>query len=104
MIVVRDIFQVKFGKAQEAIAAWQKGYPLIEKIDGNGKKTRLLTDLAGGNYYTLVMEREFKSLAEYETASSKIRDDKDWKSWYQQLVPFAESGRREILNIVGIDN
>lgn len=100
MIVVRDIFQVKFGKAQDAIAAWKKGHELIEKIDGNGMNTRLLTDVAGGNYYTLVMESEFGSLADYEASMARIIGNKDWKSWYQNFVPLAESGRREILNVV----
>lgn len=100
MIVVRDIFQVKFGKAQDAIASWKDGKTLVKKLNGNGKEFRMLTDMAGGQYYTLVLEAEYESLAEFEDAMSKITGDKEWKSWYQKFVPLAESGRREILNVV----
>jgi hypothetical protein len=100
MILVRDIFQVKFGKAQDAIASWKEGYSLIKKAGGNNRDFRLLTDMAGGNYYTLVLESEYKSLAEFEEAMLKTMSDKDWKNWYQKFLPLAESGRREILNVV----
>ena len=100
MIVVRDIFQVKFGKARDAISSWKEGHELIKKVNGNGTKYRLLTDFAGGQYYTLVMESEYKSLAEFEGTLSKIMGDKDWGNWYQKFVPLADSGRREILNVV----
>lgn len=100
MIVVRDTFQVKFGKAQDAISAWKQGHTLIKKIDGNGKEWRLLTDMAGSNFYTLVMESEFESLADYEATLARIMGNQEWKSWYQKFVPLAESGRREILKVV----
>lgn len=100
MIVVRDIFQVKFGKAQDAIASWKEGFSLIKKAGGNNRDFRLLTDVVGGQYYTLVLESEFGSLAEFEDTMSKITGDKEWKSWYQKFTPLADSGRREILNVV----
>lgn len=100
MIVVRDIFQVKFGKAQDAISAIKQGTTLMKKLNGNGNEWRLLTDMAGGNFYTLVMESNFESLSEYEGTVAKIMANQEWKSWYQKFVPLAESGRREILNVV----
>jgi hypothetical protein len=100
MIVVRDIFQVKFGKAQDAIASWKEGFSLVKKISGNNRDFRMLTDMAGGQYYTLVLEAEYESLGEFEGAMSRLTGDKEWKSWYQKFVPLAESGRREIMNVV----
>lgn len=100
MIVVRDIFQVKFGKAQDAIASWKDGKSLISKINGNNRQFRILTDMAGENYYTLILESDYDSLSEYEEAMSKTTGNQEWKSWYQKFVPLAESGRREILNVV----
>jgi hypothetical protein len=100
MIVVRDIFQVKFGKAQDAISSWKDGKSLIRKLNGNGMEFRMLTDMAGGNYYTLILESEYGSLSEFEDSMSKISGNQEWKSWYQKFIPLAESGRREILNVV----
>jgi len=31
MIVVRDIFQLKFSRAKEALALWKEGLPLVKK-------------------------------------------------------------------------
>ena len=97
MIVVRDIFQLKFGKAKEALALWKKGLPLVKKA---GHQTdRLLTDLAGP-YYTLVLECAYPSLADYENAENKTRANPNWANWYQKFIPLVDSGRREILTIV----
>ena len=97
MIVVRDIFQLKFGKAKEALALWKEGLPLVKKA--GHKVDRLLTDLAGP-YYTLVLECIYQSLADYETAETKTRGNLEWANWYQKLIPLVDSGRREILTIV----
>ena len=67
MIVVREVFQLHYGKAREAIA-------LVKEMSRMGpsmgaKPPRLLTDQVG-RYYTLIMEMEFESLAALEKAMS----------------------------------
>ena len=63
MILVRDIFQIKFGRMKEALASWKE----MEKASPMpaGNHYRILTDLTG-QYYTLVLEATFKDLADYE--------------------------------------
>jgi len=100
MIVVRDIFQLKFGKAQDAIASWKEGQSLNKELGGNHREFRMLTDMAGSPYYTLILEAEYKSLAEFEEAMSQVMGNGEWKKWYQKFVPLAESGRREIFKVV----
>ena len=39
MILVRDIFQLKFGKAKDAIALWQEGKTIAQEI-GHGVADR----------------------------------------------------------------
>ena len=98
MILVRDVFQLKFGKAKEAIAAWKEGRVLNEKL--GYPPGRLLTDIAGTNYYTLVLESTFPSLSEYEKAGKSTMGNAEWHAWYQKVVAFTESGHREIFNVV----
>jgi hypothetical protein len=43
MILVRDIFQLKFGRAKDALALWKEGAGLAQKY--GYKIDRLLTDL-----------------------------------------------------------
>ena len=61
MIVVRNVFQLKFGKAKEAVAAWKDGMALARKQGFAAKSMRVLTDLVGP-FYTLVFETTFDSL------------------------------------------
>ena len=97
MIVVRNTFQLKFGKASEAIAHWRKGWPMLQKT--TNAKIRLLTDVTG-EFYTLVLEMEFKSLAEYEKGHSSNAASAAWKNWYKKFTPLVESGSREIFKVI----
>jgi len=97
MILVRDVFQLKFGKAKEAKALAKEGGE-IEKRHGYGP-SRILTDLTGP-YYTLVMETTYDSLAAYEKALKDTMSAKEFGEWYQKFVPLVDSGRREIYSIV----
>lgn len=97
MILVRDVFQLKFGKAREAKALALEG-AAIEKKFGYGP-SRFLTDLTGP-YYTLVMESTYADLASFEKALKDVLGAKEFGEWYQKFVPLVESGRREIFTIL----
>jgi hypothetical protein len=97
MILVRNVFQLKFGKAKEAVDLIKKGVTLQKKAGFNSQ--RLLTDVSGP-YYTLVMETSYPDLKEFEKAHQKVASSQEWKKWYQTFVPLVESGRREIFSVV----
>jgi hypothetical protein len=100
MILVRDIFQVKFGKSKEATNIWKQGLAIIAKKPFGRQNARLLSDLVGGPYYTLIMESTFDSLAQWEAAGPALRAEPEWKAWYPQVLTVMDSGRREILSVV----
>jgi hypothetical protein len=98
MIVVRDIFQLKFGQSKEATTLWKQGVAMMaSKTNG---RARLLTDVAGAAYYTLILESTWDSIAQWEQATEGVRTDPDWQKWYPKVVALTESGRREILSII----
>ena len=100
MIVVRNVFQLKFGKAREAVALIKQGIAIQKKaLAGVDFSTRLLTDVTGPNY-ALVLELTVPNLATFETSAPRLFGDKDWQANYQQIVPLVESGHREIFTIV----
>jgi hypothetical protein len=100
MIVVRNVFQLKFGKAREAIALIKQGVAIQKRaLAGVDFSTRLLTDVTGSNY-TLVLELTVPNLATFETSAPRLFGDKDWQANYQQMVPLVESGHREVFTIV----
>jgi hypothetical protein len=97
MILVRDVFQLRFGKAREAKALWKKGAAISKKL-GYGPG-RGMVDLVA-TYYTFVLETTYKNLADYEKALKKVLGTKEWGSWYQKFMQLAESGHREIYTIL----
>jgi hypothetical protein len=97
MIVVRDIFQVKFGKMKEAKDIWKEMVKVMPAQSGN--RPRLLTDLTG-QYYTLVLENTYKDLADYEAFSRQEMSAAGVGALYQKFVPLVDNGRREIFTIV----
>jgi NIPSNAP len=99
MIVVRDIFQLKFGKARDAVALWQDGLQFV-RDSANARETRVLTDLVG-QYYTLVLETTYDSLADFESTGPRLMTDQKWRDWYAKFTPLVEAGRREIFTVVG---
>ena len=98
MIIVRNVFQLKFGKAKDALVLWKEGRE-IAKRTGSGQKMRAMTDLTGP-FYTLVMEEEFPSLAEMEREMQSEMGAEEWKGWYQKFVPLVDKGYREVFTLV----
>ena len=98
MILVRDIFQIKFGKAKDAIASVKQFKPLAEK-SGHKGEVRFTTDLTG-RFYTLVMETTYASMTEYESFLKQTQGTEDFGAWYKGFVPFIESGSRELYTVV----
>ena len=99
MIVVRNVFRLKFGKSKEALELWKEGLVLAKRLGFRAKSSRVLTDLVG-QFYTVVFETTFESLADFETSVKPIMSSAEWQAWYQKMTVLTESGYREIMNVV----
>ncbi|MBI4539766.1 MAG: hypothetical protein HY704_09705 [Gemmatimonadetes bacterium] len=97
MIIVRDIFQLQFGKAREAVALMKEGQAILSRMGYT--PARLLSDVTG-EYYTLVMETLFDSLADFEGRIATVSQSQDWRNWYGRFQALVRSGRREIFRVV----
>ena len=95
MILVRNVFQLKFGQAKGAVGIWKEMVQLM-RTAGIGSEHRLLTDLVGSPYYTLVFEVAFPSLAEWHGALGS----EEQRRLYDRFVPLVEGGHREIFTVV----
>jgi hypothetical protein len=98
MIVVRNVFQLKFGKAREALAVMKEGVAIQKRLAPEGS-ARLLTDLTG-RHYTLVLEMTLPNLAALEAMAPRIFGDSEFQANYHKMVPLVESGHREVFTIV----
>ncbi|MGA2442202.1 MAG: hypothetical protein ABSH08_14715 [Tepidisphaeraceae bacterium] len=100
MVVVRDIFRLKFGLSKEAVTLWKEAAALLRKSGYGAIDVRLLTDLVGAPYYTVILESTYNSVTEWEKAHQAARDNAGWKAVYAKIIPLTEVGHREILTVV----
>ena len=98
MIVIRNVFQLKFGKAREALAVMKEGLAIQKRLAPDAS-ARLLTDVTGP-FYTLVLELTVPGLAAFEATAPKVFGDPEFQANYQKMAPLVKSGRREIFTIV----
>jgi hypothetical protein len=101
MIVVRDVFKLKFGKARDALAAWKEMGDYFRRTSNNAGQPRILTDLVG-EYYTLVMETTWDNLSAWENEMQRGMHETEWRTLYQKFTPLVESGYREILTVQNV--
>jgi hypothetical protein len=100
MVVIRNVFRLKFGKAREAVPLFKEGLAIQKKVGaGIDFSTRLLTDVTGP-FYTVVLEITVPNLAAFEAAAPQLMGDKDWQANYQKIGSLVESGYREVFTLV----
>jgi hypothetical protein len=96
MVVIRNVFRLKFGKAKEAVALFKEGIAIQKRVAaGVNFSTRLMTDLTGP-FYTVVLELTVPSMSAFEAEAPKLMGDKDWQANYQKIGALVDSGYREI--------
>jgi hypothetical protein len=100
MVVIRNVFRLKFGKAREAVPLFKEGLAIQQKVGaGLDFSTRLLTDVTGP-FYTVVLEITVPNLAAFEAAAPRLMGDKYWQANYQKIGSLVESGYREVFTLV----
>lgn len=97
MIVVRDTFYLKFGKAKEAKALTKEFDNIIRKYDNAPR--RFLTDFTG-EAYRLILESTFDNLASFEKVLNTHFGKDEWRKWYEKFIPLVNHSEREILSIL----
>ena len=99
MIVVRNVFKVKFGKAKDAMAAYREVVAIARESTKGAVPLRLLTDVTGA-HYTIVGELTFENLGAIDQMMAVITGEARWQAAYQKFVPCVDSGHREIFKLV----
>src|ERR1051325_2711044 len=97
MILIRYIFQVKWGKANEVVATFKETQQIFSEQFG---RSRVLTDLSGP-LNTVVQEIEVDSLAEWERRRAELFSRPDYQERQARAIEFIESGRTEFYTIEG---
>jgi hypothetical protein len=100
MILVRTIFQAKFGKGGELAQAMAGGMRDPSTPTPSGAQGwRLLTDLSSGPFDTVVLEGVWESLAAWEQARVQMFSDPSFQEGMRGTAELIESGRSELYTI-----
>ena len=100
MVVIRNVFRLKFGQAKQVLPILKEGLAIQKRLTaGTDVSARLLTDVTGP-FYTVVLELTVRHLPAW-----RPRRRASWvigrrQENYQKLVPFVESGYREVFTVV----
>jgi hypothetical protein len=95
MIVVRGVFQAKYGKGDELVQLLKEGSATWP----SGRNARILTDLSGP-FFTVVSEAEYDSFGAWEAHAGKIFGDPRFAALFERMTPLVEGGCREFYNLV----
>ena len=93
MILVRQVFQVKYGHMNEVLAAFK-----AMGTDMPFQNTRVLTDISGNNF-TLVLEMTAESVDAYMKTLQAMFADPGQAGMEDVFSTYIESGAREFYNI-----
>jgi hypothetical protein len=97
MFVIRDIMYCKPGKVRPMVQKFLAMSRIGERM-GMGAM-RVMTDVSGERYWTVVSEIEVESLEAYEQMSKKsmeVQEFQDIMKGYHDLI---DHGRREIYTL-----
>jgi hypothetical protein len=94
MIQVRDVFQVKFGSIDQAVALFARLPKVSPGHAAASNHYHVLTDVSGP-MYTLVTELMTENLAEWEKQRDQSFASPDFGEWFKQFQLFVEDGHRE---------
>lgn len=101
MLLVRDVFQAKYGRGDELVALFKELSGHWEGSEGRDyiHEFRILTD-ASGPFFTVVTEILVDDFAAWERLTAAEFALPEFEDWFQRMVPATESGRREFYNVV----
>lgn len=98
MYQVRDIFRCKPGRAKELVERFRPTIPSMESKDGF-RDIRVMVD-AVADYWTVVVEAHFDSLADFERHMAEFSARPEVREAMAGYMDLVEGGRREIWKLV----
>ncbi|MCC6629175.1 MAG: hypothetical protein IT340_17440 [Chloroflexi bacterium] len=98
MIVVRQVFQARYGRGDELVALF-KEFGTRMQAEGRMERWRILTD-ASGPFFTVISEAEMPNLAAWEQVFGETMGQPWIGEWFGRMMPLVESGSREFYTIV----
>jgi hypothetical protein len=97
MLIIREVFRCKPGKAGALIEKFKAMNELSERRDL--KASRILVD-AVSTYWTVVTEFEVESLTAFEKDMAEYANDQEMRDAMAGYMELVDGGHREIFRVV----
>ena len=98
MLLIRDVFRCKPGKARELAARFKKTIPSMERDDGF-RNIRVMVDYVA-TYWTVVLEGEVESIEQFDRHMAEFSARPEVKEVMSGYMDLVEGGHREIYRIL----
>ena len=100
MVVIRNVFRLKFGKAREAVGCSRRVSPSRNGIGaGTEFSSRLLTDVTGP-FYTVVLELTVPSLSKFEAEGPRFMVTRIGRRTIRKSRRLSRSPGREVFTLI----
>jgi heme-degrading monooxygenase HmoA len=94
MYVVREVMRCKPGKVRDMVNKFKGLSGVMHKMGLKG--FRVLTDVSGEQFWTVVAETEFDSLDDFVAMEEKVMANEEARKIMGGYHDLVEKGRREI--------
>jgi hypothetical protein len=98
MFLIREIFHCRPGKAGEMVKRFKQMQPIMTEMGFKGSQ-RVMTDMSGERYWTVVSETEVDGVEQYFDMTRQTMTDARMQKIMQGYHDFVEGGKREIYKI-----
>jgi hypothetical protein len=96
MLLIREVFTTKPGKAGELVKIFKQVIPYMEKV--GLKNTKVMTDFVS-KYWTVVIQSETEEIAKFEKELRGFTSQPEVREIMKDYMSLVESGYREIFKI-----
>jgi hypothetical protein len=98
MFLIREIFHCRPGKAGEMVKRFKQMEPIMAEFGAKGTQ-RVMTDMSGERYWTVVSETEVEAIEQYLNTTRQTMTDPRIQTIMTGYHEIVECGRREIFKI-----
>jgi len=96
--LIRNVMYCKPGQVKPVVEIFSQLSKIMVKL-GHKSPMRIMTDVSGERYWTMVVEHEASSIEEFEDFTQKVMTDPKAQKAMKNYHEYVESGRREIFKL-----
>ena len=97
MYLIREVMHCKPGQVRPMVDKFKELGKVLKKMGFT--QLRILTDVSGERYWTVIVEQEVESLEAYADMSRKTMSDAKLQKVMKNYHELVESGHREIYRV-----